>query len=252
MDSIVIIEDDSSVRDNLIKILSAHGYHAVGAGTGKEGIELIVEENPDLIICDIMLPDTNGYKILEDINTSKKFKTIPFVFLTAKVEMDDLRKGMNLGADDYLTKPFHIKDLLEVVKVRINKSRIRETELTDSDGNSEKKYSLDQRLFLPGDSSANFVLVKDIKYIIADGSSSYLFIDDKNKIMVRKLLKNWENLLPPEVFIRINKNTMINLNSVQKVEKWFNKSYRLFLQDVSEPFVITKQYASRITDSFHS
>lgn len=247
MYKIVVIEDDDSVRDNLIKILSTSGYDVSGAGNGKEAVELLLQNKPDLIICDIMLPDINGYKILELINESKKLKGTPFIFLTAKVEMEDLRKGMNLGADDYLTKPFHIKELLEVVKVRIDKSKMRHIPVTSEQESSNSVLDINQRLFLPMDKSAKFVVVGEIKYIISDGSSSYVFIDDESKILVKKLLKDWEKVLPVDNFIRINKTTIINVDKIQKIEKWFNSSYRLFLMNIREPFVISNQYIEKIT-----
>lgn len=249
---IIVIEDDSSVRENLIQILTANGYNVKGKGSGKEGIELIIKEVPELIICDIMLPDISGYEILEFLNNSTKFKTTPFIFLTAKVEMSDLRKGMNLGADDYLTKPFHIKDLLEVVKIRINKSKLRTSDISRLSINSNRKIDLNQRLFLQGGGSAKFVIVSDIKYINSEGASTYVHISESNKILINKLLKDWEKILPVEYFVRINKTTIVNINFVQKVEKWFHNSYRLFLEGSKDPFLISNQYTERIINNYQS
>ena len=249
MYKIVIIEDDPNVRDNIKKILTYEGYETFGAATGEEGIEKIPEINPDLIICDIMLPDISGYDILETLNNSPKFKLIPFIFLTAKVEMDDLRRGMNLGADDYLTKPFHVKDLLEVVKVRISKSKLKLTNLNLSESKTSKQLQTDQRIFMPEGSSAQFIIVGDIIYIASEGSSTIVSHKDGHKIRIRKLLKEWEEVLPEKVFVRINKSTIVNLNMITKVEKWFNKSYRVFLQGNPEAFLINKSYASRLSEN---
>lgn len=119
MAKILIIEDNFHVRDNLCEILELYGYESMQASNGKEGIRIALQEKPDLIICDIMMPELDGYGVIKILKESEIAKDIPVIFLTAKAEKDDLRKGMRLGAADYLTKPFDDAELLEVVKMRI-------------------------------------------------------------------------------------------------------------------------------------
>ena len=106
MTKILLIDDEKAYLENLNTLLEEEGYETVTASNGMDGIEAAKTSQPDLIVCDIMLPDISGYMILEELRKRKSTKLIPFIFLTAKAEMSDLRKGMNLGADDYITKPF--------------------------------------------------------------------------------------------------------------------------------------------------
>ena len=125
MKSILVIEDNREVRDNMLDILGLAGYNAVGADTGKEGIELARKGKVDLILCDIMMPGLDGYGVLKILSEDERTGGIPFVFVTAKSEQEDLRRGMNLGADDYVTKPFYKDELLRIVEVRLRKNQIR-------------------------------------------------------------------------------------------------------------------------------
>ncbi|MGE5679735.1 MAG: response regulator transcription factor, partial [Bacillota bacterium] len=104
---IVVIEDDISLRDNIEQLLEEFGYRVLSAEDGKKGIKIIKEILPDLIISDIMMPGIDGYEVLRQLGSDPKTLTIPFIFLTARAEMKDLREGMLLGADDYLIKPFN-------------------------------------------------------------------------------------------------------------------------------------------------
>ena len=116
---ILIIEDNSLIRDNISEILDLAGYETLKAENGKQGIEQAIATVPDLIICDIMMPVIDGYGVLHIVQTNDKLKNIPFIFLSAKNERPEVRKGMQLGADDYIGKPFDPTDLLNTVEVSI-------------------------------------------------------------------------------------------------------------------------------------
>src|SRR5688500_1271475 len=126
MKKILLIEDNLEVRENTVEILSLANYNIVSAENGKIGVELAQKEKPDLIICDIMMPELDGYGVLHILNKKKETAGIPFIFLTAKTEKTDIRKGMNLGADDYLTKPFDDTDLLNAIEARMRKSAMQQ------------------------------------------------------------------------------------------------------------------------------
>jgi DNA-binding response OmpR family regulator len=119
MTKILLVEDNNEIRENTAEILELAGYHVATAANGKEGFEMAVKETPDLIVCDIMMPVLDGYGLLHLINKNETLKTIPFIFLTAKTERSDFRKGMEMGADDYLTKPFTDIELLNAVESRL-------------------------------------------------------------------------------------------------------------------------------------
>jgi len=122
MKKILLIEDNVEVRENAAEILSLANYEVTTAKNGKEGAELAQTLLPDLVICDIMMPELDGYGVLHILGKNPETARIPFIFLTAKAEKSDVRKGMSLGADDYLTKPFDDTDLLNAIEVRLRKS----------------------------------------------------------------------------------------------------------------------------------
>ncbi|HMS69014.1 MAG TPA: response regulator [Saprospiraceae bacterium] len=120
---ILVIEDNYEVRDNLCEILELTGYEVVSAENGVVGVRHAMSESPDLILCDVMMPELDGYGVLKILNSNPKLMDIPFMFLTAKAEKTDFRRGMSLGADDYITKPFDDVDLLEAIESRLKKSQ---------------------------------------------------------------------------------------------------------------------------------
>jgi len=122
MKKVLLIEDNQDVRETTADILELANYKVATAEDGKVGVKLAQKFEPDIILCDIMMPELNGYGVLQILSKNPKTASIPFVFLTAKSEKADLRKGMNLGADDYLTKPFEENELLDVLECRLKKN----------------------------------------------------------------------------------------------------------------------------------
>ena len=128
MTKILLIEDNADVRENTAEILELANYQVETAEDGKVGIEKAQKNSPDLIVCDIMMPELDGYGVLHILNKSVKTAGIPFIFLTAKADRADFRKGMNMGADDYLTKPFDDSELLDAVESRLRKTEMLRNE----------------------------------------------------------------------------------------------------------------------------
>lgn len=122
MKKILVIEDNFEVRDNLCEILELANYKVVSAENGKIGVQMAKQEKPDLIICDVMMPELDGFGVMKIIQKDPSLNHIPLIFLTAKAEKTDMRRGMGLGADDYIMKPFEDTDLLEAIEIRLSKS----------------------------------------------------------------------------------------------------------------------------------
>lgn len=122
MQQILVIEDTKDHRDNLSEILALNGYKVCTAENGKIGVEKAIKEKPDLILCDIMMPELDGFGVLQILSNNHKTSDIPFLYLTAKAEKDDFRRGMSLGADDYITKPFDVDHLLQTIERRLAKT----------------------------------------------------------------------------------------------------------------------------------
>jgi CRP-like cAMP-binding protein len=128
MIKVLLIEDSEELRENTAEILELAGYEVIVAENGKVGVKKAFSESPDVILCDIMMPVLDGYGVRQMLNDNDSTCNVPFIFLTAKADKSDFRKGMNLGADDYLTKPFEEIDLLNSIKMRISKSSINESQ----------------------------------------------------------------------------------------------------------------------------
>lgn len=122
--TILLIEDDQIMRENTAELLELSDYEVITAENGMYGVEKAKRHKPDLIICDIMMPDLDGYGVLYLLSNDNELRDIPFIFLTAKAERVDVRKGMSMGADDYLPKPFSEKELLESVEIRLKRKAI--------------------------------------------------------------------------------------------------------------------------------
>jgi DNA-binding NarL/FixJ family response regulator len=129
MQSILLIEDHAPMRRTLATALEMEGFEVLTAENGRIGIALAHSELPDLIICDVMMPEVDGYSVLQQLRAHRPTATTPFIFLTAKGEKPDIRAGMNMGADDYLTKPAVKSELLAAIRARFEREAAREREL---------------------------------------------------------------------------------------------------------------------------
>lgn len=220
-----------------------------------EGLALARKLLPELIICDIAMPEMDGYSVLQALSSDTGTATIPFIFLTAKADPKDLRKGMELGADDYLFKPFTMADLVKSVEVRLLKAeRLRQQVKKDIDTVPEneeperKRVTADSSILVMTNNRPETIKVSHIKYISSDEHYSEIVCSDKKPLLVRRQLKEWEDILPPEQFIRIHRKTIINLEFVVRFEKWFNNSFRVYLKEVNEPFEVSRRFGMKLRE----
>ena len=152
MQTILVIDDNTQIRENTVEILSLAGYNTHAAENGKAGVETAIKEKPDLIVCDIMMPELDGYGVLHLLKKNPGTEQIPFIFLTAKAERGDFRKGMEMGADDYVTKPFDDIELLNAIETRLKKLEIIKAQYPSGDkGANELMKDLKGSGFLPLD-----------------------------------------------------------------------------------------------------
>lgn len=248
---ILIIEDEKQLSDNISILLKAEKFNVVTARNGKEGVSLAAKEKPDLIICDIMMPGMDGYGVLEELGKNRITSSIPFIFLTAKVETSDLRKGMELGADDYLFKPFKSEELIKAITTRLNKFEIVKATVLDeekinAEGQTTKKYNPDDNIFFRLPNSSVIVMVGKIKYIEADNQYTYVVQEDNKHMLIRRSISKWEEILPETLFIRIHRSTIINTLYINKIEKSPTNSYKVILKDTSKNFDISRKYLRKI------
>lgn len=185
---ILVIEDNEDVRENLKELLELSGYFVETAVDGKQGVLRALQFIPDLVLCDVMMPALDGFGVLRIMSSKPTLNRTPFIFLTAKTDKQDIRKGMNLGADDYLVKPFDDVELLEAIEMRLKKAALLKSEidfdssqhLTESIAAS-KKVLLDRFLGRP---SKHF-RKKEIIYEQGE-SLDFLYYIRKGKIKIIK------------------------------------------------------------------
>ena len=181
MKKVLIIEDNQDVRENTADILGLAGYDTATAENGKIGVEIATQILPDVIVCDIMMPELDGFEVLEILNKNNQTASIPFIFLTAKTEKIDMRKGMNLGADDYLTKPFNEQELLDAIKSRLKKHNFLKKEFSQTiEGVSEFIEEATQYMdldHLSKDYTAKKYEKKDLIFMEGDTANALYFIE---------------------------------------------------------------------------
>jgi CRP-like cAMP-binding protein len=198
MKKILVIEDNQDVRENLAEILSLSGYEAITAENGKIGVEKAQKEDPDLILCDIMMPELDGYGVLHILSRQQKTADIPFVFLTAKAEKEDFRKGMSLGADDYIVKPFDDISLLQTIDARIQKSERLRQASTQGNGTLDRfideAKALDAIRHLSDNREVRHYKKKDL--IFREGETPrWLYFIEKGKVKIFKTSDDGRELI---------------------------------------------------------
>lgn len=142
MKKVLLIEDDTVLRENTAELLELAGYEVKTAANGKKGVAAAFEHSPHVIICDIMMPELDGYGVIEALGKKEATKHVPFIFLSAKTERKDIRKGMELGADDYLTKPFEEEELIGAIESRLARMAILSDSIEDADVEENITYGL--------------------------------------------------------------------------------------------------------------
>lgn len=245
MKKILIIEDDTSIRENFCEIFIEDGYKVIEGSCGKEGVELAMSFQPDLIICDITMPDIDGFEVKNILSKEKKTSSIPFIYLTARTDINDVQHGMELGADDYITKPVRAAKLLELVSKRLkrldalknNKAEVTPENIT---------ISQDEKIFLKSGGKYILAAIEDIVIIKAANDYSEVQLSDGEKALIKKSLKSWEEMLPSKSFLRIHRNTIINIDLIEKIERMFKGSYVVKLKNYPELIYFSQRYSQKV------
>jgi CRP-like cAMP-binding protein/CheY-like chemotaxis protein len=195
MKKILIIEDNPDVRENTAEILELSNYEVVTAENGKEGVKLASEQLPDNIICDVMMPEIDGFGVLRILSQNPVTSHIPFIFLTAKTEKSDFRKGMSLGADDYITKPFDDVELLNAIEVRLKKhEQFLKTQGPNGTGFVNPERGMEALMNLAKDREQRTYRKKD--YIFKEGDyPKQVFFLNKGKVKTYKTNDDGKELI---------------------------------------------------------
>jgi CheY-like chemotaxis protein/CRP-like cAMP-binding protein len=182
MKTVLIIEDDVALRENTAELLELSNYMVLTAPNGKLGIETAKKDHPDIIVCDIMMPEVDGYGVLEALSADSATNQIPFIFLSAKTEHKEIRKGMDMGADDYLTKPFNEGELMSAIESRLAKASILAKRLGNLEINNIQETDEDTLRNL--NELKNFFDDNGTIYTYKKGASIYKLGDHSNNIFL--------------------------------------------------------------------
>ncbi|HEX8247919.1 MAG TPA: LytTR family DNA-binding domain-containing protein [Pyrinomonadaceae bacterium] len=233
----VIIDDERLARKEMRGLLSVFDEISV-AGEAEnltEAIHLIEKEKPNVVFLDIQLSGENGFDLLEKIERNFKL-----VFVTA-FDAYAIR-AFEVNALDYLLKPVNPERLAKAIK--------RLSEESDSK-NDFRPLEFDDRIFLELGARSLFLKVADISHIDAAGDYSEIWTVDKKKLLAEKSLREWEERLPEKHFLRIHRQTIINLEEIEHIESWFNRTFQIRLKNYRESFPVSRRYAVKLKNRFN-
>lgn len=197
MTTILIIEDEVQTKKVLLDSLRFEGFKAIAADNGKVGLDLATRHHPHLIVCDIMMPEMDGYEVLSALREQKSTTAIPIIFLTAKVTMEDLRLGMDLGAEDYLTKPCTVDRLLTAIKARLRRTQELKQYYSSNNNSNEIFFDLDKFARFPRITAvfefieANYHRPLQLKEVAATLGYSPAYLTDLVRRKTGRTVKQW-------------------------------------------------------------
>lgn len=234
---VLIVDDERLARKDIRSKLSVYNNLDIVAEAEdvKSAVGEVNKHSPDVIFLDIQMPGESGFELLDRIPSD-----IKIIFVTAYDEY--AIRAFEINALDYLLKPIETERLEQSI------ARLGETSV-------EKKHELktleyDDHLLLVLDNHLKFLKINTIIYISACGNYSEVFTSNQKKSLTLKSLKEWETRLPANSFCRIHRSTIININFIERIEDWMNYSYRIYLKDIKEPFVLSRRYALKLKEIF--
>jgi two-component system OmpR family response regulator len=224
--NLLVIEDEPQIRENLAEILTLKGFDVTTASNGVNGLAQASHQPPDLILCDVMMPGMDGYQFLEKLRQKPSLANVPFIFLTAKATMGDLRHGMTSGADDYLAKPYQMKDLLAAIEGRLkrhypqNLASGSPTFLKSIRGSDQKGWMTLQT------EECLYFFIQNRHYLVRHPQGIFQIVQT-----IEKLAEE----LDPKQFFRINRNVILHRKIIQKYSYWEKGKYCIYLSIDGKP-----------------
>jgi len=233
--NVLVVDDERLARKDLIALLGAYdNIKVVGEADDVPSAAKAIEKlSPDVIFLDIQMPGQSGFDLLEKADVEAHV-----IFVTAYDEY--AIRAFEVNALDYLLKPVSTDRLAKALE----KLELHEQEIPMK----ARRLNHDDRLFLMLGKHFKFLTVNRILTISAAGDYSEVLTSDGHRGLTLKSMKEWETRLPPQHFIRIHRSTIINMEYVDRVEEWFNFSFKVFLKGVEEPYLISRRYATRLKD----
>lgn len=229
----IVVDDERLARNDLRLLLKDHpNIEILGeASNGQDALDMIKELDPDLVFLDIQMPGMNGFDVLEHISSD-----VRVIFVTAFDEY--ALRAFEVNALDYLLKPVNAE--------RLQQSIERLEMLPEENGNDQRELEYNDRLLLKLDTSLGFLKVSTIVCITSAGDYSEVLCTNKKKVLVHKSMAEWESRLPDPYFNRIHRTTIVNMEYVDRLEEWFNNSYRVYMKGIEEPYVMSRRYVTKL------
>ncbi len=255
MKKILIIEDDKNLLESLSEVLNEEGFEIFTACRGDAGLDLLNSVIPDLIICDVMMPGMDGYEVLEEISKNESLSTIPFVFLTARNERNDQRKAMDMGADDYLNKPFSLDELLSTIDIRLKKSEKAKLASEEKIKNITKSisFSLPHELNTPLSGIIGFseVLINESQFLNSEEVKEMAGFINESALRLKKTIEKYLNYSKLQVLLNdsserkllTRSDALISnsfINAVLNKEKFDKRRLKEVAMDLEESFIKIK------------
>lgn len=231
----LIVDDEKLAREELINLLSVYDtINVVGeAANAKAALKQIEELHPDVIFLDIQMPGETGLVFAEKVPSE-----IKIVFVTAYDEY--AIRAFEINALDYLTKPIY--------PVRLETTIGRLLEVEESVESKREELTYDDFIFVKLNKTVKFIKLNTIICICSAKEYTQVYTNEGNKGLILLALSEWETKLPSSQFIRIHRSTVININFVNKIEPWFNNSYKVFMKGIDEPMMMSRRYVAKIKD----
>lgn len=231
--SALIVDDERLARKELSTMLADYKNISI-CGEAEDvpsALKAIKDASPDIIFLDIQMPGKSGFDLLKEIPTTAKI-----IFVTAFDEY--ALRAFEVNALDYLLKP--------IAPERLQKAIERIQMEQDQEAQPEKKLHYEDRLFINFDSHLQFLKISSILSIIAAGDYTQVMLNNSTNGLTLKSMKEWENRLPENYFCRIHRSTIINMEHIERLEEWFNYSYRVYIKGVKEPFLLSRRYVTKL------
>ena len=233
----LIVDDERLARKELISMLVEYDniYISGEAEDVPSAISRIKETNPDIIFLDIQMPGKSGFELLNEIKTEAKI-----IFVTAYDEY--AIRAFEVNALDYLLKPLTHERLRNAIE-RVQSGQ-------NEDGILIRELNYDDKLFLTLDSQLQFLKVSSILSICSAGDYTEVNLSGNTRGLTSKSMKEWEERLPEKYFCRVHRSTIINIEYVEKLEEWFNNSYRVYIRGIENPYLLSRRYAAKLRNKF--
>ncbi|GJQ64213.1 MAG: hypothetical protein SCALA702_32660 [Melioribacteraceae bacterium] len=256
MNRILLIYNSGDNIQDLNILLTNSGFNTYLADDVYNGIEIARIYIPDLILCDVINNGVSGEQVVRELSENERTRVIPLVFLSSEPDLQNMRKIMNAGADDYISYPFENDDLISAIRTRLKKySAIKEkydqlrTETIETSG--DHPVNEDHVLVKIG---TNLRIIKFTEIVCVSAAKEYTNITtkDNRKLIIRKSLKRWLEILPEQSFVQIHRSTLINLDYVEGMKKLSDQSYEIKMKNHKAPFQVSVRNAKKIKKWFHN